>query len=190
MIDTPDVISFSPLADFLSHLAFIVAAALVSGTLCALIVLFIPRRISLARDTLSIVTANAVLVGCFSVFGIGAISVLYGISLIFIVTFLLLPVAAVIWLGTAVLLISGWVVVAEPVGQWLLRRRAIYAAPMAAAAVGGFVLTFGTLIISWLPVFGWMGTLLGVIIAAAGMGGLLLTRLGTRAYPEMVIAGD
>jgi MFS family permease len=188
VIDTP--YALNPFGDFFWSAIGTLTAALISGTLCALIVVLIPRRIRLARDIISIVPANAIMVGCLSVFSIGAISIVYCISLVFILPLLLLPVAVVIWLGTVVLLIGGWVVIAEPFGQWLLRRRGVYAAPMAAAAVGGFVLTLMTLVVSRLPIFGWISILLGLIIAATGMGGLILTRLGTRAYPETVVTGD
>ena len=188
MIDTPDVID--PIGNFYWGTIGTLTAALICGILCAIVVVMLPQRIRFARNTIATVPANAAMVGGFSFLAVGALSIIYGISLILILPVLLLPAAFGIWLGTIGLFLGGVVVVAEPFGQWLLRKCGIFAAPMAAAAVGGFVLMLGTLVLGTLPVFGWLATLAGLIIVAMGAGGLILTHLGTRAYPETIIAGD
>ena len=188
MIDTPDVID--SIGNFYRGAIGTLTAALICGILCAIVVVMLPQRIRFARNTIATVPANAAMVGGFSFLAVGALSIIYGISLILILPVLLLPAAFGIWLGTIGLFLGGVVVVAEPFGQWLLRKCGIFAAPMAAAAVGGFVLMLGTLVLGTLPVFGWLATLAGLIIVAMGAGGLILTHLGTRAYPETIIAGD
>ncbi len=188
MIDTPDVID--PIGNFYWGAIGTLTAALICGILCAIVVVMLPQRIRFARNTIATVPANAAMVGGFSFLAVVALSILYGISLILILPVLLLPAAFGIWLGTIGLFLGGVVVVAEPFGQWLLRKCGIFAAPMAAAAVGGFALMLGTLALGTLPVFGWLATLAGLVITAMGAGGLILTHLGTRAYPETIIAGD
>ncbi|MHB8627952.1 MAG: hypothetical protein ACYDBJ_16960 [Aggregatilineales bacterium] len=154
------------------------------SALCALIAVVFPRRLRLARNAATAAPATAAVVGFLSLCAALGLTLLYGLSLLLFITALLLPFAALAWIALATLGVIGWVVIAEPVGHMLLRRREVYAAPMAAAAIGGFVLTFGLQALSWLPLIGWIGSVIGFVLGSAGLGALLLTRLGTRSYPE------
>lgn len=159
-----------------------------TGALCALIAVALPRRLRLARNAVTEAPATATVVGFFSLCVALGLTAVYIISLLIVITVVLLPFVALGWLVLAALSVVGWVVIAEPVGQLLLRRRKIYAAPLAAAAVGGFVLTFGLQIFSWLPSIGWIGPLIGFALGLTGLGALFLTRLGTRSYPSYHVA--
>ena len=155
-----------------------------TSVLCALIAVMFPRRLRLARNAVTAAPATAAIVGFLSLCAALGLTLLYVVSLLLFITALLLPFAALAWIALAALSVVGWVVIAEPIGHTLLRRRKVYAAPMAAAAVGGFVLTFGLQALSWLPLIGWIGSLVGFVLGFTGLGALLLTRLGTRSYPE------
>ena len=161
----------------------------ISG-LCALIAVLFPRRLRLARNAATAAPATAAVVGFLSLCAALGVTILYALSLVLFITALLLPFAALAWIILAALAGIGWAVIAEPIGHTLLRRRDIYAAPMAAAAVGGFALTFGVELLRLLPVIGWTGTVIGFVLGSAGLGALLLTRLGTRPYPERHAASE
>ncbi len=161
----------------------------ISG-LCALIAVLFPRRLRVARNAATSAPATTAVVGFLSLCAALGLTVLYAISLVLFITALLLPFAALAWIIFAALSAIGWAVIAEPIGHMLLRRREIYAAPMAAAAVGGFVLTFGIELLRLLPAVGWIGSVIGFVLGSAGLGALLLTRLGTRPYPERHAASE
>jgi hypothetical protein len=137
----------------------------------------------MARNAVTAAPATATIVGFCALCVAVGVTIVYIISLFLLVTLVLAPLVALGWLSVAALSFVGWVVIAEPFGHMLLRRRGIYAAPMAAAAVGGFVLTIGLQVLSWLPFMDWIGPVVGFVLGLAGLGALFLTRLGTRPYP-------
>jgi hypothetical protein len=54
------------------------------------------------------------------------------------------------------------------------------------AALGALALTLVQGLIEMLPCVGWISTLLMLVLGAIGLGAVILTRLGTRAYPEII----
>lgn len=97
-----------------------------------------------------------------------------------------LPLFAGGWVLLLAALIVGWIAIAYPVGGWLLRRSAVKAPPIASAALGALVLTGVHGLIQIVPCLGWLSLILLVGLGAVGLGALILTRAGTRPYPEFV----
>ena len=83
-----------------------------------------------------------------------------------------------VWLAALIAIAVGWIAVGLWVGQSLLyvfRMRDV--ASFLEAAVGVFLITF----LSRLPLC--FGGLIGLLIAALGLGAVILTRFGTQSYP-------
>jgi len=108
--------------------------------------------------------------------------------LLSVVTFgvlcVLLPIAAVAWIVITVALVIGWIAIGVPLGKVLLRST--HVPPMASGAIGTLVLTLGHGLLEMTPCTGWLAGLLLLVVGSMGFGAVLLTRLGTRAYPEYI----
>jgi len=158
-----------------------IAAGLAVGIWCAIITLIVPGPVRVARNTVLIAPVTAVLIGLLAI----AIAVgLNGLSIL-IVTIPLIALADLIVLGLGAV---GVAVIAEPIGHLILRRRGIYAAPIAAAAIGGFTLTILLLVLNRLPLgLSIIGMIATAILSAAGIGALILTRMGRRVYPPYTV---
>ncbi|MCC7207276.1 MAG: hypothetical protein IT323_08220 [Anaerolineae bacterium] len=97
-----------------------------------------------------------------------------------------LPLFAGAWAILLAALIVGWVAIAYPLGGWLLRRSAVNAPPVAAAALGALALTGAHGLIQIVPCLGWLSFLVLLGLGSVGLGALILTRAGTRPYPQFV----
>ncbi len=178
---------FDYLANPIFHLMQVLGTALAVATLAGLISVLLPRQLRRARDAAMSVPASAAIVG-FITMGVAiGLTLVYGLSLLLLITLLLLPVVFLIWIGLAGLLFLGWVVVSELFGRILLHRLKVYGAPMISAVVGAFVLTFSVQMLGALPCLGWVGALLSVVLGSMGVGALILTRLGMRSYPTLTV---
>lgn len=105
------------------------------------------------------------------------------------ITILLLPVAALLVLAVGVAVLFGWVALGDEIGQRVgLAFRQTWS-PAAQVGVGTFVLTFlaGSLGAVFVEFFGALVTFL---LAALGLGGVVLTRFGTRAYVSSLTEGS
>jgi len=173
---------FHLVVDLLGKVLATIAGSLGVGIWCAIITLIIPEPIRVARNSALIAPFTAVLVGFLALaagFGITTL-----LSLL-IVTIICIPVIALVDIFLGALIALGIVVIAEPVGHMILRRRGIYAAPIAAATVGGVSLSVILALLFSLP-FGLsvIGYIALAIVLSAGVGSLMLTRLGRRPYPR------
>jgi hypothetical protein len=98
------------------------------------------------------------------------------ISLIFVITVCLSPVAVILILAFLLSLLWGWIIVASVIGQqltkWLRLDWKVETATIFGAAVVGLI----TSLISIIPC---VGLLINSMIAAAGLGSVLLSHYGT-----------
>jgi hypothetical protein len=84
-----------------------------------------------------------------------------------------------VWLVLAVAVTFGWIAVGFWFGQWLFRALKVSdSSGLFEAAVGVFIVTFLARVLPCI------GVLFGFVLAALGLGAVVLTRFGTRAYPE------
>ena len=98
------------------------------------------------------------------------------------------PLIGLGWLAVIAALIIGWIVISAPVGEWLLRKVHVDTTPMITAVFGAFALTLGVGLIQLIPCVGWIGFLITVILGSIGLGTVVLTRVGRRLYPVVVVA--
>jgi hypothetical protein len=98
------------------------------------------------------------------------------------------PVIGFGWLAVGIALITGWIAVSVPVGTMVLHRLKIYPTPMVAAAVGTLVTTLAQGILGMIPCLNLISWLAVIVLGSAGFGAVLLTRFGTRPYPEIITA--
>lgn len=124
-------------------------------------------------------------IGCLTLLAAIGVSVLYAISLILVIPLLVLPLFVLAWLALGLALLVGWAAFAHPVGGWILRRAGIPDQPaMVQAAVGGLALGLAVMVWDLFWITSWIGSLAALIVSAIGLGAVILTRLGTRAYPQ------
>ena len=124
-------------------------------------------------------------IGCLTVVAAVGVSVFYALSLILVIPLLVLPLFLLAWVALGLALLVGWTAFAQPVGGWLLGRLGVSGQPlMVQAAIGGLALGFAVTVWDLFWFTSWIGSLLAVIVSAIGLGAVILTRLGTRPYPQ------
>jgi len=125
-------------------------------------------------------TGNTLLAFPWASLGMGLLTLVavLAISVILTITLCLIPLAVALLLATCVALLLGWAVAGLLVGERILQALKVHDfSPLLAAGIGVVLLT----LISRLPCVGWA---VGVVVGAAGLGAVVLTRAGTRPYPR------
>ncbi len=143
------------------------------AALAVLVVMFWPEPTARAAEA---VVGSPVAAG-----GLGLLTLIVvpAFLLVLLITILLSPVSL---LG-AILLVAaaafGWIALGFEVGRRLAEAFNWELHPAAAAGIGTLVFTFVLGGIGQIPCLGFLVVLLGI---ALGLGGVLLTRFGSRAY--------
>jgi cytoskeletal protein CcmA (bactofilin family) len=99
------------------------------------------------------------------------------------ITILLLPVSLVGVFLIVLIVIVGWMAMGLEVGSRLARMLKMDWAGPVEAGIGTFVLSLVLGSIGFIPCVGWTVV---ALVASMGFGAVLLTRFGTREYPETV----
>jgi hypothetical protein len=164
--------------------------ALAVAALAALGAAIFPRQVNRMTGTAMTTFATMTLVGFLSMGVVFAITIVYLLSIVFTLglTCLAIPVVGFGWLVVGAALITGWIAVSAPVGTMVLHRLKIYPTPMVAAAVGTLVTTLAQGLLGMVPCLNVISWLAVVVLGSAGFGAVLLTRFGTRSYPEIITA--
>ena len=148
-----------------------VFGALALAALGALTVVFLPSQTKTVGD----VAQNAALPSL----GAGCITFLAAPTLIVLLVILIctIPVAAVLALALGIAGVFGWIAVGRVVGERILDAAKVKEVlPIVAVILGVFLLA----LVSAVPLVGW---LVWLFVATLGLGAVVLTRFGTRAYP-------
>jgi len=158
--------------------------ALASGALASLFTLVMPLRLRRISDAALGAPLISTGIGLLSLVVLAAVTGLVILSLVLAVTFCLVPVVGLAWILLAVAMMAGWAGISLPAGIWLLDVLGVRRInPLLAACLGGALLTFGVGlpgISAWtVPLF----VLAAVVVAAWGLGAVLLTRFGGQLYP-------
>jgi hypothetical protein len=166
-----------------------VTAVFVAG-LAALVFMFAPGRMNRMIETalrspldmgvMGFLTMGVVILGT----GIYALLVLLSLGLLCIAA----PLVGLFWMVIGLGLILGWIIIAAPIGDWLLNRFHIDASPMVTAVFGAFVMTLAQGVVGMIPCLSLFSTLAVVILGSVGLGTVILTYVGGRNYPEVIIA--
>jgi len=172
-----------PASRVLNRLVAAFSNALILGVLAGLVLLIWPEP--LTRIERAITQAPA------AVGGVGCLSVLLFplLSVVLVVTLILSPLVFLLSLAFLAALLFGWVAMGTLFGERLLAwfgRNEI--TPRVAGIVGTFALTLLVSVIGALPGFGFLGLVSGWTLAMVGVGAVVLTRFGRRAYASVPAA--
>ena len=145
--------------------------SLAVAALALLVVLFMPtptRRVSNA------IVGQPVIAG-----GLGLLTVVVAPALILLlaITILLIPLSLIGILLLAVAFLLGWIAVGTEAGDRLAGLFKVKWAAPVSAGIGTLVLSLFSSIFALVPCVGWV---LPTVIAIIGLGGVFLTRFGTR----------
>ena len=182
---------FDALATFLR----LFRAALLSLSVAViglLVVLFLPEHSRVIGSTITGAAAAS--------FGTGLLTLIVGVALIavLVITICLAPLGLLLALPLLLATLLGWVVTGYILGQRVipLLKREATPVPYVTALVGVLILTGvhqGLTVLGELPCLGFFFWLLGAILwlvaASVGLGAVVLSRFGTRAYPAAPATG-
>ncbi|HBY97250.1 MAG TPA: hypothetical protein DEP84_25480 [Chloroflexi bacterium] len=116
---------------------------------------------------------TAGLLGLLTYIGVPVLLILLAITII------LIPVSLLVGVLLVVAALFGWIAFGLEVGQRLVRAFDWHLKPAVAAGVGTLAFTFVVDGVGLIPCVGWVAPLLA---SSIGLGGVLLTRFGTRTY--------
>jgi hypothetical protein len=142
----------------------------------ALAMLIAPRNVGRVANAVALQPLMSFIVGLFAL----SVAALAGLVLL-----ICCCLGLFIWIASLIAMFVGWIAVGLWVGQSLLYLfRVRTAASFVEAAIGVFLITF----LSRLPFC--LGGLIGLSIAALGLGAVVLTRFGTKPYPANIMRDD
>ena len=158
-------------------------ASITAGAVSALITLFAPRQM---RRTSLIALEKPLLslgFGLFTWIVALGLSLLFTLSLHFVLPVILSPLLLLLWLILLCLAVFGALSATQPIGVWIMRMlRRKEQLPLVTAITGAGTVTFAILIFNAFQPFGFVTTLALLGIASWGLGATLLTRGGMRSY--------
>lgn len=177
-----------PIFNFFTDLFWRALQILGMSVLAMLVVLLLPRYASNASETLALQPVASGGVGLLTMVLLPFLALLFGLLAI---TIILIPVTILGFLAIAVVLLFGWIVVGYRIGKLMeISFKQDWAEPVV-AGIGTLVLGVGSVLIGVIPCIGW---LIVTLIAAGGLGAVVLSRFGTQiarpsgpAAPQAVI---
>jgi len=151
---------------------------LILSALAVLVAMFLPKHLERMNHTIAtqplLAGSMGLLTGFISPF----------VILLLVITICLIPAALLGMLLLAVLLLLGWVACGLEVGKRLgVALNQEWTAPIS-AGVGTFLLTF---VIGGMGKIWCIGWIFPTVVAMIGLGAAILTRVGTRDYPETIV---
>jgi cytoskeletal protein CcmA (bactofilin family) len=166
---------FRPLAGF----AWGIFQSLMLAALAVLIVMFAPVATARVSDA---IVDQPIIAG-----GLGILTVIGSLALIVLlcVTICLIPFGL---LGLTVLIVAwvfGWIAVGLEVGKRLGAMLNWQLHPAGAAGLGTLIVGLVADGIGFIPCVGWIAS---ALVGAIGLGGVVLTRFGTRRYEAVPLA--
>jgi len=147
------------------------------GMIGLLLFLFIPEHLNHIGEA---VIANPLATG-----GLGMVTMLLVpvLSLGLALTIILIPLSLLGLLLFFLALTVGWLGMGALIGQRMMASSVIRgSSPALAAALGVFVLTLVFRVLALAPRVGFIFVVVGLLLAGAGLGAVVLTRFGTGAY--------
>ena len=152
----------------------------VAGLLVTVFPRFVGNMEAATRSKPRQMLATGVLVSLLTV----GLAALWLVMLVYVppAGLLLSPLFLLVAVGFFLLLLAGWVTLALAFGGWLTRRvsnRMI--PPLVMTVMGGVVLAFAALVISWLPLGDWIVGIAVLALGWTGLGAAFATRVGLRS---------
>lgn len=162
-----------PLLDMITTALWIIFASIATAIVAMIVTLFFPRAMNITAEA---VVKNPLLAGGVGLLTVIAAPIAIALSAI---TLVLIPVGAVAALALAGAVIFGWIVLGLELGNRIQNAFKVSWHPAIAAGLGNLILTFVLLSLGQFPCFGWA---LDTTVAIFGLGGVILTRFGTRLF--------
>jgi hypothetical protein len=162
-------INFSPLA----NIYWFLLRSFAISALAVLVVIFLPEH---TRRVSEAVVAQPVVSG-----GIGflTVPVVVFFSVLFVITIFLSPLGLLAFLILSIAVVFGWIAVGLEIGNRLAVTIDQEWSPALGSGIGTFVLSFVVGSIGFVPC---LGAIAGLLVAAAGLGAVVLTRFGSQGY--------
>jgi hypothetical protein len=142
------------------------------STIALLFALFAPDHL---RRTSEAILAEPVTSG-----GLGLLSFIL-LPIVLVITLITIIGPVIVGFAAIVAVAFGWIAVGLEVGRRLDTAFKGSWSPVVQTWLGTLVISIAAGVIGLVPCVGWIGQLL---LASLGFGGVLLTRFGTRAYPQ------
>jgi hypothetical protein len=160
--------------------SYIVQALLMAG-LAILVVIFWPKP--------TLRTSQAIAEAPWSAAGLGVLTGIVApvLLLILTVTICLIPLAIIGLLLFIAAIVFGWIAVGYEIGLRLARAFKWSLEPAPAAGLGTLLVWAVANGIAFIPCVGWLAPL---VVGAIGLGGVLLTRFGTRDYSSTAASAE
>ena len=113
--------------------------------------------------------------------GLGLLTIIVApiLLILLMITICLIPVSILGFILLVIAAVFGWISLGLEIGQRLAKALNQEYQPVVAAGLGTLVLSLVVNGIGFIPCVGW---LIPFLVAALGLGGVLLTRFGTQAY--------
>lgn len=165
--------SFGPFFSPATGILWFVFRSLLVAALAILVVLFWPKpadRTGSAAVSQPIIAGG---LGCLTLIVIPVLGILLAITLIG------LPLAFLALAALVAAVVFGWIAVGAEVGQRMAEAFDWELHPAASAGIGTLAVSFVVGGIGFIPCIGWLAPLL---VGAAGLGAVILTRFGSREY--------
>jgi hypothetical protein len=175
-VTPPDPVTPGPmgkLASFLGGLLSIFFFSLVSASIAIIASLFMPGAIQRVSDAI----VSSPLIG----FGTSILTLiaLPFILVILVITIILSPVAILLIVAIALACYLGWVALGMELGKRIAGLfKTVWPVPIS-AGMGTLILSLVLGVVSLIPCLGWV---IVTIVVMIGLGGVLLSRFGTRSY--------
>lgn len=148
-----------------------IVTALAFAALGALVVIFAPNATRRVSDAVQKQPLNTAGVGCLTLI------VLPILGILLVITIIGIPIALLLGLVTWAAWIFGGIAIGLLAGEKILGAfRVSNILPVLAVILGVVLL----MLVGQIPVFGW---LVSCIVGLLGLGAVVMTRFGTRAYP-------
>ena len=160
---------FSPVTGIL----WFVFRSLLVAALAILVVLFWPKPAERAGNAAVSQPIVAGGLGCLTLIVVPILCVLLAITIIG------LPVSFLAVVALVVAVVFGWIAIGVEVGRRMAEAFDWELHPAAAAGIGTLAVSFVVGGIGLIPCIGWLAPLL---VGAAGLGAVILTRFGSREY--------
>jgi hypothetical protein len=154
--------------------------AMVSGMLSGLIAAGLARYFpSVTGRIAEVITAHSLACGAMGIL-VGIVGISLAVTMAY--TILLIPVSILLLFLLAAAVFLGWIGLGSELGRFLVRVSKRPIRPSMAAFIGTFAFMPAFQLLTSIPLF---GGLLGIAMAAVGLGSVSLTRFGLRRFmPE------
>lgn len=158
-------------------------AILGAALLAALVSIFLPKSLNRIAHTSQSHKLHSVGLGFFTLVVAIGLSSLWGWSLRATIPVLLAPVFLVVWVGVVVLMLLGFLALAQVFGRWVIRSLGrTVRPPVLANILGAVILSLILLGFQWMVPLRVIGDIAWISLGSWGLGATLFTY--ARTYPN------